>query len=438
MERSWWAPTVARPVSSVQSFEDPDGNLPFFALLGFTFILLLAPQERIPALAPLRIAMLMAVLAMAAHCWCRWRDGRPLVMFNLSLYLLAALVGWAMVTMPFSFWPSGSLSYLLENYLKTLIVYVLLCNVLSSYEKLKTLAWSLVLMTIPLSLTTVKNFLAGDAGRVKGYSASLTANPNDMALMLNLLLPLAVALFLSTNKGSRRLILAGIIGLMMVAVMATFSRAGFLAMGFIVMCYLWFLRNRKERILIPIVIIVGVLAIPLIPPEFYSRISTIVNVEEDTTNSAQERLADMKTALGLVVTHPIVGSGIGMNVLAMNAARGPTWTQVHNVYLQLSVELGIPGLVFFIVLYLYCLGEAKWVLRYARGRPEMQGLYNIAEGLKISLWAYALEAMFHPTAYHYYFYYIAGMAVAAGAICRRWLAGSSGSNELVRSGVRHA
>jgi probable O-glycosylation ligase (exosortase A-associated) len=431
MERSWWSPVAAQPRIELGVVADSDGRLPFLALLVFTFILLLAPQERIPALAPLRIAMLTALLAVMAHCWSRWRSGQALVTVNTSLLLLAALVGWALLTMPFSFWPGGSMAYLMENYLKTLIVFVLLANVLSSTEKLLTMAWALALMAIPLALTTLKNFLAGNAGRVMGYSASLTANPNDLALMLNLILPLVIALFLGTRKTSLRLLLAGVIGLLVLAVLATFSRAGFLALGFIVLCYLWLLRTRPERVFIPVVIVAVICALPLIPSDYYSRITTIVNIEEDTTNSAQIRLADMKVALGLIATHPVMGSGIGMNVLAMNAARGPTWTQVHNVYLQLAVELGLPGLALFLTLYVQCWRSTKWVLRQSRGHPRLQGLYNVTEGLQVSLMVFALEAIFHPVAYHYYFYYIAGMALAAGSICRRNLAGAGHEGVIV-------
>jgi hypothetical protein len=37
--------------------------------------------------------------------------------------------------------------------------------------------------------------------------------------------------------------------------------------------------------------------------------------------------------------------------------------------------------------------------------------------LRVSLIAFAVAAMFHPVAYHFYFYAIAGLAVAAASIC---------------------
>ena len=39
-----------------------------------------------------------------------------------------------------------------------------------------------------------------------------------------------------------------------------------------------------------------------------------------------------------------------------------------------------------------------------------------APGVRIALCGYAVAALFHPTAYHFYFYYLAGLAVAVRRI----------------------
>src|SRR5690606_15641267 len=129
-----------------------------------------------------------------------------------------------------------------------LIVFALLGNVINTLNKLRWISWALVLMAVPLALTTIKNMLTGNmfqnSDRVIGYMASLTANPNDMALMLNMLLPLGIALFLGARTTRTKLLLGCIIALMVSAVIATFSRGGFLTLGVIFLSYLWLLRNR--------------------------------------------------------------------------------------------------------------------------------------------------------------------------------------------------
>lgn len=395
--------------------------LPFQALLAFTFILLLAPQERFLFLAPLRLALLSAVLAAAAHMLIRLTKGQPLIEINRAIIVVGCLTAWAILTVPFSYWPGGSIATMLDLLFKSLIVFALLGNVINTLNKLRWISWALVLMAVPLALTTIKNMLTGNmfqgTDRVIGYIASLTANPNDMALTLNMLLPLGIALFLGARKGWLKLLLGGIIALMVSAIIATFSRGGFLTLGVIFLSYLWLLRNRPERMWGPIMIMLMIAALPLVPSSYYDRINTITNIEEDTSNSAQNRFGDMKVATALVLANPIIGAGIGQNQLALNEARGATWTAVHNVYLQIGVELGLPGLILYLMLYGTCLGYTRAVLRRTRGIPHLRNLYFISEGIQVSLFAFALAAMFHPVAYNFYFFYIAGLAVAVRSIC---------------------
>jgi len=428
----WWREPSANAAEAVperraQLMPELRGSagFAFWALMGFTFILLLAPQERFPALAPLRIAMLAALLAIAAHGFSRFSRSLPVISFTAPTKILLCLVGWALITAPFSLWPGGSISFLIENFSKTVIVFILLINVVDSRLRLRQISWGLVLMSIPLGVTTIRNFLSGvslqTGDRVLGYSSGLTANPNDMALMLNLILPLAVGLLLASERTGMRILLAAIAGLIAISIVATFSRAGFLTLMVTGLTYFWLYRNRKERIWIPVILVLGLFALPFMPSGYVSRISTIVNVEEDSTHSAQTRLEDMKAAARLTIASPIVGSGIGMNVLALNEQRGETWTAVHNVYLQYLVELGVPGLVLFLLLYLNCLRTTGTVLRSLNG-DESGGLFHLAEGLRVSLIAFAVAAFFHPVAYHFYFYYIAGLAIAAQAIAAQAVA----------------
>jgi O-antigen ligase len=93
---------------------------------------------------------------------------------------------------------------------------------------------------------------------------------------------------------------------------------------------------------------------------------------------------------------------------------GPTWRAVHNTYLEYGVDLGVPGLLLFLALLWTCWRSA----RAARGVAEGE-VSHLAEGIEISLLGFAVAAFFHPSAYHFYFYYIAGLAVAARHVAAR-------------------
>jgi O-antigen ligase len=177
-------------------------------------------------------------------------------------------------------------------------------------------------------------------------------------------------------------------------------------------------------------LLVVALSIPLLVPSGYmARIGTIADIHDDVTGSAQGRWRDTKVAAELIVKHPFVGAGIGQDILVMNTERGiDTWRRVHNAYLQCGVDLGLPGLLLFVWLHVTCYRTARAVERAAVADPRLDGLVPLAAGVRMSLLAFAVAAMFHPIAYQFYFFSIAGLAVALrttyrSAVSRAPLAG---------------
>ena len=97
--------------------------------------------------------------------------------------------------------------------------------------------------------------------------------------------------------------------------------------------------------------------------------------------------------------------------------RGARWKNVHNVYLELATDLGVPGLILFLMVLAGCIRSAGLVMRRTAGSPPMRTLFLLAEGIKVSLIVFTIAAVFHPVAYQFYFYYMAGLALAARTAC---------------------
>ena len=426
----WWRPVVAsaRAAAPTGSAAGAAGSgVPFWALMAFTFILLLSPQSHFPALAPLRIALFAAALAAGTFVLDRLSRHQPVVTFTREAAIIGGLLAWSVLTLPLSYWPGGSVSFLVEVYLKTLVVFWLLAELITSVARLRLVAWGLSLMALPIAVSAFANLMSGNfleqgyssiESRIRGYDAPLTANPNDLALTLNLILPLAVGLLLASRRPAVRVALVACICLDAIAIVATFSRAGFLTLGVSFCAWLWALCRRNERSWAVLAVVLALAAVPFLPSGYVERLGTISNIEADTSGSAQERWADTRAAVGYVLGNPVVGAGIGMNILAMNEARpgGEAWKDIHNVYLQYAVELGIPGLALYLMLLKGALQNAGAALRASAGERAQQELHWLATGLRISLIAFAVAAFFHPVAYHFYFYYMAGLALAARRI----------------------
>jgi len=418
----WWA----RDEESPSQHGEGESPIAFVAVVVFTLVLLLSPQTWFPILGKLRVAFLAAGAAGAFLLWDRWKQREPLLNLTPAMLVGFSLPAWAVMTVPLSYWPGGSVAVLSETYLKALAIFWLLANLVTTRWRLRLVAITLILCSVPLAATGLKNFYTGNfltsgemaVVRIVGYQTGLATNPNDLALMINLILPLAIATFLGATRPFFRIFCLLVIGLEVLCVILTFSRGGFLGLVTIGLVYIIRLIRRpgSDRLWAFAAILVAVLSVPMLPSEYVKRIGTITKIDADSTGSSQERWATTRAAIRSVKTRPITGAGLGMDVLALNDMGGPQWKMIHNVYLQYAVDLGIPGLVLFLMLVRGVFKAVRIAQRSVAGLPEHRSVFLLAEGVEISLIVFATEGFFHPVAYNFYFYYIGGLALATRVV----------------------
>src|SRR5690625_1759094 len=155
----WWQPlppgapeaAISKPLTTQIS------KLSFRALLAFTIILILAPQNYIPGLKALHLAFVFAVIAAAAYLLERFQHGTFTTVKRPEFMWAGLLLLWAVITVPFSIWPGGSVNTITNIFLKALIIFWLLGSVIDTPGRLKTVAWLLTWISIPLSLTAVRS-----------------------------------------------------------------------------------------------------------------------------------------------------------------------------------------------------------------------------------------------------------------------------------------
>ena len=420
----WW-----RPDAEIASGGDTAGlkrkSLAFGGLVVFTVILLLSPQTFFPVLKTIRIALLAAGVAIAAHAMDSTVRKQAIAPSGVEASLTVALLGWTVLTIPFSYWPGGSVSLLTDQYVKALVFFWMIATIVTNRERLRTFAWSLALCSLPLSAMALYHYAAGDflstgtsLKRIEGY-AGLSGNPNDLALTLNLLIPITGTLLVTARSWSGRAVALVALLVSVPAVIVTFSRAGFLTLAAVgVMAIVSFL--KRGAVAMAGVVIVGALVImPMLPNGYLERLGTIVDIEADATGSAQGRWSDFQLAAQVVASNPIVGVGLGQDILALNQVRGrATWRSVHNAYLEYAVDLGIPGVVLFVWLLVASYGTARRVERFTSRTRPLWDVSVFAAGAQIALVAFAVAAFFHPIAYQFYFFCVAGLAVALKNVAR--------------------
>jgi O-antigen ligase len=412
----WWRPAPAALENDRAQY---GSRVAFGCLVAFSVILLLAPQSLLPALKVIRIALLTAGFGIVVHVCDATVHRRPLVAATPELVLALGLLAWSIFTIPFSMWPGGSIAVVSDQYVKAVVFFWMIGAMVTTRDRLRRLSWALALCAIPLALMAVQHYLAGDflrtgvanLKRIEGYTG-LSGNPNDLALTLNLLIPIGGALFL-TSKGVARFGAAMVLLAGIPAVILTFSRAGFITLGAVLFLALVFLARRRAPVTAGVIVIVAVAAVPFLPDGYMDRIRTITNIEADPTGSAQGRWADFQNAATIVVENPVLGVGVGQDILALNEVRGKlTWRSVHNAYLEYAVDLGIPGITMFLLLLGSTFVTIHKVKKGAGRDPALRDVTIFASGVEIALFAFAIAAMFHPIAYQFYFFCVGGLAMA--------------------------
>jgi putative inorganic carbon (HCO3(-)) transporter len=393
-------------------------SAPFWGLMFFTFILYISPQVYMPFLQPLRLAMVSSGLAIILYLLDRLFRGGALTVSHPAIRLAVIFFVLGAVSIPTSLWPGGSFEILTGDLWKSVLIFWLLGNVVDTVDRMKVLLGSLACWGSFMAYSGARDFSAGQfagEGRIGGYDSALAGNPNDFAFTLNLLIAVTIGLFLATRRTLHRALLGVAIAIMTWGVIASFSRAGFLtlvAMGVVIVIE----RIRKGDMLSVVVILALVTCVIVISPAGYGmRLYSIINFDADPTGSARGRYEGNFIGLELIAERPILGYGLGMNGLAF-VERGIGWTGLHNAYLQVGADLGVPALIVFMLMLWRLFQSVNMVstqLRTGAGHRELAALTN---GVRLALIAFTVGALFHPAAYHFYFFYSAGLAMAVRTI----------------------
>ena len=357
--------------------------------------------ELVPYLANFSIGKFAVILVLIFYVTSK-KDGQlnqPIFSFPQGKYLAIVTV-LAVLSIPGSVWQGKSFDFVFSFYSKLLIFVYLIVMIVSTEEHLKKLSWGLVLSCLALCITAVVNPMMV-VGRL--YVGG-TYDPNDLALLLVMCLPIIFYLWEKESGSIKHLLLVTML-LSLYIVPKTGSRGGLLALVAVIVAILL---KKGIRYFFK-----GVLVVAVVAAMFYcvgggqlERFSTISDLDDDYNQSAQEgRVQIWKRTSKLMLDNPLFGSGVGAFVQAEGQTHeGGKWSSAHNSFIQIGVESGLIALAAHI--------WALWkMISQARQRPGW-----LSSGLEVGLYAYVVGGMFLSWAYAYVFYLFIGLSLAQARI----------------------
>lgn len=240
---------------------------------------------------------------------------------------------------------------------------------------------------------------------------------NLFALKSVMALPLLYYLGVTAARPRWRWLLYACTALVVLAVLGSKSRSGFLALVSVLACLAW-TSGRRLRAMAGVTVVAAV-AVALSWSDISARFDSIRNYRTD--KSAQGRLRIWPLAWAMLAEKPVTGVGFNQFENAVKKAGGNTLA-AHNIWIQNLVELGMVGHPLWLATVVGpMIGLSTLMWRARRGPPALRSYYFLARGLLLSYVGFWIHGMFHNEEYLDLMYACLGLTVSLRVVyARHW------------------
>ncbi len=244
----------------------------------------------------------------------------------------------------------------------------------------------------------------------RGFLSPLGMHANDLGRLYAVAYALLLFICAESKDAGLRLALLVSMGIVVVALILTFSRGAFL--GFIVVNVLFLLWRRNAKTLI-FAVLLAAGALFALPGAVYDRVTT--GYGEGLNVISAGRIEEIwLPLLPEALRSPIYGSGLG-SMLWSETMRGAGTTmlgitQAHNAYLETVLDMGIAGLI-LVCAYLVLLWKGFRALGVDPSlSPTLRGFFQgAAAGLASLLVADIVGSRLTPSAEQVFLWLAIGM-----------------------------
>ena len=345
-----------------------------------------------------------------------------------------------------------SFAALQTSVLEGLLLYVLVTNVVRTRNDAVTALWALLLagcfmggLSLFQQVTGTFDRQYGGFAQIPGLGFEVVADgvasrqarlsgpigeQNRYAQFMLMLVPLGLSQVWGEASFQRKTIAAVATALCAIGCVLAFSRGA--AVGFALMLVLMTVMRQLQIRQLALIIVSGLLLVLAIP-QYAARLTSLgnlFNLAMDQTDAATEvdgairgRATEMLAAARVSADYPLLGVGPGMfayysseygNEGGLRALEGAR--EAHCLYLELSAEHGIPGLICFSAMVGVTLMNLVRMRRSWRARDRR--MEYLATGYILALASYLTTGLFLHFSYIRYFWLVLALADATSNVGR--------------------
>jgi len=351
-------------------------------LIGYVFLIVYRPLEVWPALGVLRLELLYMIGVGAV-----WLAAPKRLSFSPLVMAIVGMVGAVVFCTFASQWAEVCLDAM-DWWLKFQVFILMLLTVVRDETDLKRVSAAILVVMALYMLHSFWEFIGGRHVSRMGISRmvgvdSTNGDPNAFASTVLLSLVFVPPFWKTAVRPLVRQLLAGYVGLALLCICFTGSRAGFVGLGLFLLAVAW---NSRHRACVMLALcMMAPIGFMALPDELQNRFETIVNPSVGPKNakqSADGRIEGLLAGLELWRNNILTGAGPGAWKLATGRKLQP-----HNLVGQLAGEMGTTGMLALGGLLLAYVLAIRQIRRAYREHSEwgQDYLYHLTDALSIGL-----------------------------------------------------
>ncbi len=333
-------------------------------------------------------------------------------------------------------------------------IYFLLINVIRTPEMLRAVTWVLLASGALVSLLSVHQELTSNYGNDyfgfaqvsnAAFSTGVTTLTGDVtqprlagsigetnrfAQVMLMLVPLGIFRFMSEPSRALRILAGVTTTVITLGVVLTFSRGAAVGLGMLLIA-LVALRMVQRQHIVAIGLALALVFVSF--PQYWTRVSTLAAVGTLTEGggtgavdgSLLSRATETLSAALVMVDHPLIGVGPGLfgtyyeeyaQVVGIRI-KNDAAREAHNLYLGLGAELGVTGLIVFLIVAILTVRMILLARRRSMGRrPDLE---RLTTPFALSIMTYHVTGMFLHLAFARFYWLMLAVAGAAALITLR-------------------
>lgn len=268
------------------------------------------------------------------------------------------------------------------KYFQYFVIFFMVINFISTKEQVKTFVILLLITCAITSFIGLCQIPAG--GRVTAPFEGVSGEPGTFGGYLILMMSISIGLFLTSESRRAKILLAALIAMNIIVIMATESRASWMGLPFMYLCFI--ILNKKKLLLIGAMVVLLAASPFILPKNVTDRFSgtfktekgyqaTIGGMDLALDSSATLRVRSWQGILKDIKFHPILGYGI------------TGYWFIDAQYFRTLIELGILGLC----VYLYLMYQ---IFRFLLQTYHMSD-DNYVKGLTMGVLAGFISLLLH-------------------------------------------